>query len=88
MQVQNIFIRASEEYEENGFFDLNEQEFSFLKERFEFLNQNNNLTFRQGLEVKGIIAILLYADKEDYIRSMHLSEKVANFFEEVYNEFC
>ncbi len=88
MQIQEIFLNASETYEENGYFELKQEELDFLLNRFNELNQNNELNSLQVMEAKGIVAILLYGEKEDCIRKMHLSKKMQEVFKEVYNEFC
>ena len=88
MQVQEIFLNASESYEENGSFELSQNELDFLLNRFTELNQNGMPKSLQIQEAKGIVTILLYAEKEDFITNLELSSKMRELFEKVYNEFC
>lgn len=88
MQVQEIFLNASESYGENGSFELTHDELDFLLNRFNELNQNGMPESQQIQEAKGIITILLYAEKEGCITNLDLSSKMKDIFEKVYNEFC
>ena len=88
MQIQKTFMKASESYEENGFFYLKETEFDLLIKKIRELNQIKNLSSLQILEAKGIFTILFYAEKEDSVENQHLNKKMRSLFEEVKNEFC
>lgn len=87
MQTQKIWFKATEAYEENGFFELQQEELDFLLNRLKELNQKNELNSLQMMEVKGIAAILLYGEKEDYIEKDHLRKTIQEAIIDVCNQF-
>ena len=88
MQVHKLFIRATEEYGDNGCFELEEKEQDFLKAQIKILNQKTYLSDNEVSEAKGIFAILLYADKENSVETLNLNQSLKKLFDEVYSEFC
>ena len=62
MQVQEIFLNASESYEENGSFELSQNELDFLLNRFTELNQNGMPKSLQIQEAKGIVTRIMLLD--------------------------
>lgn len=88
MQVQEIFLRASEFYEDNGYFNLEKEEYEFLINQIKSLNDKVTLSELEKMQVKGIFTILLYADKEDCIKKLKLNDALQSLFKKVYSEFC
>lgn len=88
MEVQEIFLTASECYEENGSFELSQSELDFLLNRINDLNQHDTLESIQVREAQGIMTILLYAGKEWCITSLKLSSEMRKIFKKICFEFC
>lgn len=88
MQVQEIFLRATEFYGDNGYFNLENEEYEFLLKEIKNLNEKSTLSKLEEMHIKGVFAILLYADKESCIETLDLNDALKKLFEEVYSEFC
>lgn len=87
MQIQEIFLRASEEYEESGFFELAQSDYDFLISRLYVLNQKNKLSDFDQKEVQGIWTILLYAERDGDVEKKQLKMSVMALYKKVYLEF-
>lgn len=88
MQIQEIFLKASEFYGENGFFDLEDKEFEFLLNRIINLNNKKILSSREIKEAKGMFAIFLYSDKEICLKNLNLNKRMEALLKKVLFEFC
>lgn len=88
MQVQEIFLRATEFYGDNGYFNLEDEEYKFLLKEIKNLNEKCTLSELEEMRIKGMFAILLYAEKESCIETLNLNNAMEKLFEEVYSEFC
>lgn len=88
MQVQEIFLRATEFYGDNGYFNLEDEEYKFLLKEIKDLNEKTTLSKLEEMHIKGVFAILLYADKESCLETLNLNDAMKKLFEEVYSEFC
>lgn len=88
MQVQDIFLDASEFYEEEGYFELQQDEYDFLMSRLMELNTIEKLNSKQRLEIKGIMAIFIYAERCEDVENKGLNRNIIKLFKEVRDEFC
>lgn len=88
MQVQEIFLRATEFYEDNGYFNLKQEEYEFLLNEIKDLNTKAILSEIEEMHIKGVFAILLYAGKESCIETLNLNNTLKVLFKKVNFEFC
>ena len=88
MQVQELFSKATEFYGDNGYFKLEDEEYKFLLKEIKDLNEKTILSKLEEMRIKGVFAILLYAEKESCIETLNLNNVMKKLFEKVYSEFC
>ena len=84
MQVQEIFLRATEFYGDNGYFNLKQEEYEFLLNEIKNLNEKATLSKLEEMHIKGVFAILLYAEQESCIETLNLNNVLKTLFEKVY----
>ena len=84
--IQEIFLDATEAYEEDGHVDLSQADFDSVMNRLADLNKEC-LNSKQQMEAKGIIAILFYANRTSEVDMESLSPELLKCFTCVEEEF-
>ncbi len=86
MNIQELFLNATEAYEEEGHFDLSQDDFNSVMNRLTELNRVR-LNDKQKMEAKGIGAILFYANKTSEVDTRFFSPKLLECFKSIEEEF-
>ncbi len=86
MKIQELFLNATEAYEEEGHFELSQDDFNSVMKRLTELNKER-LNSKQQMEAKGIVAILFYADKTSEVDTRVLSPELYKCFKSIEEEF-
>jgi len=87
MDVQNIWLKVNEDYEEIGSATISEAEFEYLKKRLETLTSLQKSTKQEKLELGGIISVLFITDRISTIDCAFGKRWVRNIFRTVKKEF-
>ena len=87
MDVQNIWLRVNEDYEEIGSATISEAEFEYLKKRLETLTSLQKSTKLEKLELGGVFAVLFITDRISTIDCSFSKRWVRTIFQRVKSEF-
>ena len=87
MDVQSIWLKVNEDYEEIGSATISEVEFEYLKKRLETISALQKSTKLDKLELGGVFAVLFITDRISTIDCAFSKSWVRNIFQTVKKEF-
>lgn len=87
MDVQKIWLKVNEDYEEMGSATISETEFEYMKKRLDTLTALNRSTKLERLEVGGILAVLFIIDRISEFDCVFEKKWIRDIFEKAKKEF-